>query len=1312
MMGASCIRSRKCTENRLLMLEGIALAVAACFGVGAVQANPTNPVVANGAASFAQTGNLLQITNTPNTIINWGSFSIGANEITRFIQQSGASAVLNRVGAGRDPSSILGALQSNGRVFLINPNGITFGAGSQINVAGLVASTLNMSDGDFLAGRMRFTDGLGNSVINNGNITTGTGGNVYLVGNAVTNNGIITSPKGDVILAAGNSVELVNPGTPDLRVEITAPENQAVNLGEIVANSGRVGIYAGLINHSGTVNANSVDVDAAGNITLRATKNIDLAATSRTTANGPTGGNITVQSGDTTLVAGTIEAKGSAGQGGQVNVLGNLVGLTGNASIDASGETGGGTVLIGGDYQGKNTNIQNAFRTYVGADATIKADAIASGDGGKVIVWSDDATRVYGSISARGGALSGNGGLIETSGHFLDVGGIKVDASAVNGSGGMWLLDPYNIEVIAGNGLTNIGGAPTFTPGGSNSQVGADLIATQLNGNTNVTLDTTGAGADAGNININAAINSTGTALLTLKAHNDINLNSPITGNGLSLTLTPNQDSAGGGVANIGSNIAIGGPIIVNGRVLFSGGTPTISASSFTSSLLEMTGGVVTLNTNTTTNTFDMSGGTLTGSGNFTFGGFGTGSVSWSGGTIGGTGTLATGGDGDPDISGPVVLQRNWNPINGFSIMGATGSLNIDGATVTLGGDINITSTAAQQIFGSGNLVNNGSTISLNVGNVTIASAGFSNAAGSTVNFPLNSTLTITGGGTDAANYTFGTGGGTLIFAGGTRSFTGGGVTGGGTLTVSGGSVTMPSGTTLGGVNTLNVSGGALTVDSSAPRSFGSASFSGGTATFNGSQINFPGTFNVSGGVLTGTSNFVTSSLSNFQWSGGTIAGAGTLTTDLGTNNVSGPVTLSRNWTNNPGTTTTLSGTGSININAPAVLTNSGSFSITSTSGTPITGSGTFSNLGTVSEAVANNLSIQSVFNNLGTLSIGGGGVTSLGASTVNDTATYLLSTGNTLAFTGDRTFVGGGVSSSGTSLGDVIFQGGTVTFSGGTTYNPNGKTTVAGGTALFNNGSTTFVGGLDLTSGTLGGSANLIVSGAGAFNWSGGTLGSGGTLTTNGASTLSGSTTLTRSWTAANAIDITSSGTLNLNGSSVTTPTLNVAGLLKGIGTITGNVSNTGTVAPGASPGSINIVGNYTQSPTGTLQIELGGTTPGSSFDQLTVSGNAALNGALVVTQFGSFVATPADTFSIITTGGTVSGAFSSVVVPAVFTGLGAGYQSQLVQLSGAIGPVTAASSIVAVDPNIVREDKDIFAQTNEDTDIFEKLQDYQTCN
>jgi len=428
-------------------------------------ANPTGPTVVNGQVTFQQSANLLQITNSPSAIINWQRFSIGANEITRFLQQSQASAVLNRVTGSAgviDPSVILGALQSNGRVFLVNPSGILFGAGAQVDVAGLVATSLNLSNADFLAGRLNFT-ALPNAggIVNEGNITTGSGGNVYLVGPAVTNSGLISTARGEVILAAGNSVELVEPGTPNLRVEIVAPDNEARNLGQIVADSGRIGIYAGLINQSGTIRADSA-VAEAGRILLKATKNTTLEAGSVTTANGPTGGSVTIQSGDTTLVWGTVEARGlgsppagggvapagdgMVGAGGTIQILGDLVGLTGNARIDASGDSGGGTVLVGGDFQGKNPDVQNAFRTYFGPDATIRADAITSGDGGKVIVWSDDATRAYGTISARGGAQSGNGGLVEVSGHWLDF-NATVDTRAPNGVTGSLLLDPSNIYI-------------------------------------------------------------------------------------------------------------------------------------------------------------------------------------------------------------------------------------------------------------------------------------------------------------------------------------------------------------------------------------------------------------------------------------------------------------------------------------------------------------------------------------------------------------------------------------------------------------------------------------------------------------------------------------------------------------------------------------------------------------------------------------------------------------------------------------------------------------------------------------------------
>src|SRR3989338_11374819 len=158
-------------------------------------ANPVGPTVVNGAATVVNNGNTLTVTNTPGAILNWQQFNIGQGQTTQFNQQSAQSSVLNRV-TGLDPSQILGTLRSNGQVFLINPNGIMFGAGAIIDVNRLIASTLNITNADFLANNLKFNGNNGTSVLNQGQITTPVGGSVYLIGNNVTNEGVITTPQG------------------------------------------------------------------------------------------------------------------------------------------------------------------------------------------------------------------------------------------------------------------------------------------------------------------------------------------------------------------------------------------------------------------------------------------------------------------------------------------------------------------------------------------------------------------------------------------------------------------------------------------------------------------------------------------------------------------------------------------------------------------------------------------------------------------------------------------------------------------------------------------------------------------------------------------------------------------------------------------------------------------------------------------------------------------------------------------------------------------------------------------------------------
>ncbi len=187
----------------LLVLSGTALLMPLA------QAEPTGGQVSAGTGTIAQAGATTTITqNTQNLAINWQSFSIGSSEAVRFNQPNSASIALNRV-LGQDPSSILGSLSANGQVFVLNPNGVLFGAGSQVNVGGLVASTLSLSDADFMAGNFRFSNGgTAGSVVNQGALSAAQGGYIALLAPEVRNEGIITATLGAALLGAGDNITL------------------------------------------------------------------------------------------------------------------------------------------------------------------------------------------------------------------------------------------------------------------------------------------------------------------------------------------------------------------------------------------------------------------------------------------------------------------------------------------------------------------------------------------------------------------------------------------------------------------------------------------------------------------------------------------------------------------------------------------------------------------------------------------------------------------------------------------------------------------------------------------------------------------------------------------------------------------------------------------------------------------------------------------------------------------------------------------------------------------------------------------------
>ncbi|MBI5438829.1 MAG: filamentous hemagglutinin N-terminal domain-containing protein [Nitrosomonadales bacterium] len=639
-----CQLAQPCQSKHAFRLKILALTITACFSTLAM-ANPVGPVVVNGAATVVNNGNTTTVTNTPGAILNWQQFSIGQGQTTQFNQQSAQSSVLNRV-TGSDASQILGTLRSNGQVFLINPNGIMFGAGSVIDVHRLIASTLNITNADFLANNLKFNGNNGTSVVNQGQITTPFGGSVYLIGNNVTNEGVITTPQGEVVLAAGNSVSMVNSFTPHVSVTVTAG-GQALNLGQVTAQGGSINIYGALVQQQGIVSADSVGVDTQGNIVLSATQSVDLAQGSSTTANGATGGNITLLSGATgnTTVAGIVGATGGNGSGGNIQVLGNTVALTDTARLDASGTAGGGTILVGGDYQGKNAAVQNAFTTSIAQGATLKVDATLSGSGGKIIAWSDNTTHAYGSFSARGGAQSGNGGLIETSGHYLEVAGIRIDAAALNGAAGTWLLDPVNATIgTALNGAT----------------VTDATINTTLNAGTNVNIIATGniimAGAQI--------LKSTAVAAptLTLNAGGDINIDSASV-----------IDSVDNGFGN-GLNVSLigGGGLFIEGGIYTSSGNLTISTTGGTTIYNGASIDTANGNVSITAQHFDL--GSPAGL---------WGPIATLGSINAGTGTVGITATGVRDSTGIAIAEQPGTSITGSSVT-RTGTNTAPAASVNL----------------------------------------------------------------------------------------------------------------------------------------------------------------------------------------------------------------------------------------------------------------------------------------------------------------------------------------------------------------------------------------------------------------------------------------------------------------------------------------------------------------------------------------------------------------------------------------------------------------------------------------------------
>jgi len=392
---------------------------------------PNGAQVIAGNVQLSQQGaNLTVHQDSQRAILNWTSFDIGSNASVRFEQPNANAVALNRV-LGGTTSQVLGDLSANGQVWLVNPNGVLFGKGAQVDVGGLVVSSLGISDSDFLAGRARFAAAGSAGAVRNEGAIRAHGGVVAMLAPVVGNAGSIDAAQ--VGLAAGNQVALDFGGDGMLSL--------AVEKGALQAE----------IAQSGLIRGNNVLLTAAAASALHASV-INMDGVVEASSLTERGGRILLDGGDTgqVHVGGTLDASAAAGTGGRIDVLGDRLTLDHGATLDASGALGGGAIHVGGGWQGKDASLHNATRVDADASVAVNARASGKGNGGEVVFWSDDSTSFAGNIDIRGGAQGGDGGRAEVSGKRMLAYSGRTHALAAKGATGDLLLDPATITIQAG----------------------------------------------------------------------------------------------------------------------------------------------------------------------------------------------------------------------------------------------------------------------------------------------------------------------------------------------------------------------------------------------------------------------------------------------------------------------------------------------------------------------------------------------------------------------------------------------------------------------------------------------------------------------------------------------------------------------------------------------------------------------------------------------------------------------------------------------------------------------------------------------
>ncbi|BBE96804.1 adhesin [Haemophilus influenzae] len=486
--------------------------------------------VVHGTATMQVDGNKTIIRNSVDAIINWKQFNIDQNEMVQFLQENNNSAVFNRV-TSNQISQLKGILDSNGQVFLINPNGITIGKDAIINTNGFTASTLDISNENIKARNFTFEqtkDKALAEIVNHGLITVGKDGSVNLIGGKVKNEGVISVNGGSISLLAGQKITISDIINPTITYSIAAPENEAVNLGDIFAKGGKINIRAANIRNQGKLSADSVSKDKSGNIILSAKEG-------------------------EAEIGGVISAQNQQAKGGKLMITGDKVTLKTGAVIDLSGKEGGETYL-GGDERGEGKNgIQLAKKTILEKGSIINVSGKEKG--GRAIVWGDIAL-INGNINAQGSDIAKTGGFVETSGHDLFIGdNVIVDAKE-------WLLDPDNVSIDAqtpGRNDTSEDKEYTSGTGDANNPKTNNQSKSTLTNSTLETILKRGSFVNItanNNIYVNSSINIGTSGHLILhsegRSEGGVQINEDITSTGGNLTINSK------GWVDIHKNITLG----------------------------------------------------------------------------------------------------------------------------------------------------------------------------------------------------------------------------------------------------------------------------------------------------------------------------------------------------------------------------------------------------------------------------------------------------------------------------------------------------------------------------------------------------------------------------------------------------------------------------------------------------------------------------------------------------------------------------------------------------------------------------------